>query len=103
MSLPRDISHAIFARFSNVHHRDKCLDSKLILRLLKGSNCGNMKARTVVFLETINENEDFYSPMYIYKLILESGLYMIHIRRSNLDVRFLILEMKTKCKTNLNI
>ena len=87
MSLPRDISHAIFARFSNVHHRDK-LGSKLILRLLKGSNCGDMKSRTVVFLETVNENEGFYSTMYIYKLILESGLYMIHIRRSNLDVRF---------------
>ena len=61
------------------------------------------EARTVVFSETINEKGGFYSSMYIYKLILESGLYMIHIRRSNLDVRFLILEMKTKCKTNLNI
>lgn len=47
------------------------------------------EARTVVFSETINEKGGFYSSMYIYKLILESGLYMIHIRRSNLDVRFL--------------
>ena len=58
----------------------------------------------MVFLETINENEGFYSPMYIYKLILESGLYMIHIRRSNLDVRFFSSrDEETKCKTSLNI
>ena len=55
------------------------------------------EARTVVFSDTFLKNEGFYSPLYIYKLILESGLYMIHIRRSNLDVRFfLILEMKRR-------